>query len=182
MKSPKAAHASDNWRQVREISSPRRCATRQAIRCEKGVVRFAVTGANSASGSALTDANGEAGFCNVGTHAGLDAIRAFADTDNDGTEDANEPGAVVEHSYLPGVPAPILTPAAATGVAGTSLCVTATVGDSFGNPTPQVTLRFSVTGANTSGGPVVTDSNGEARFCYARDAFRSRHYQGACRH
>ena len=130
-------------------------------------VRFVVTGANIASGSAVTDANGEARFCYTGTHAGIDTIRAFADTDNDGTEDANEPGAVVENSYLPGVPAAlILTPAAATGIVGASLCVTATVRDSFGNPTPHVTVRFAVTGANPSNGSAVTDANGEALFCY----------------
>src|SRR5687768_9065563 len=54
-------------------------------------VRFSVTGANTTSGSATTDASGEATFTYTGSNAGVDRIHAFADTNNNGTENAGEP-------------------------------------------------------------------------------------------
>jgi hypothetical protein len=45
-------------------------------------------------------------------------------------------------------------------------CETATVKDLFGNPTPNITVIFSVTGVNPGGGSDTTDANGEAEFCY----------------
>jgi hypothetical protein len=59
----------------------------------KGVtVRFSVTGSVNTSGSAATDANGEATFCYIGPNfPGADKIHAYADTDNDSTQDADEP-------------------------------------------------------------------------------------------
>jgi hypothetical protein len=63
-----------------------------------------------------------------------------------------------------------LTPATATNVVGTQHCVTATVEDQFGNPTPGITVRFSVTGSVTTSGSAVTDANGQATFCYTGPA------------
>jgi len=60
----------------------------------------------------------------------------------------------------------VLTPATATNTAGAQHCVTATVTDQFGNPVPGVPVNFVVTGANTNGGPGVTDASGVATFCY----------------
>ncbi|WP_077490175.1 SBBP repeat-containing protein [Sinomonas mesophila] len=55
-------------------------------------VRFTVTGSVTTSGSDTTDANGEATFCYPGPQLpGADAITAFADTDNDTTQDPGEP-------------------------------------------------------------------------------------------
>ena len=55
-------------------------------------VRFTVTGSVTTSGSATTDANGEATFCYQGPELpGADAITAFADTDNDTTQGPGEP-------------------------------------------------------------------------------------------
>jgi hypothetical protein len=59
-------------------------------------VRFSVptnvaTHASPSSGSATTDAAGQASFCFIATLPGVDDIHAFADTDNDGTEEAGEP-------------------------------------------------------------------------------------------
>jgi hypothetical protein len=59
-----------------------------------------------------------------------------------------------------------ISPAADTNTAGQEHCVTATVQDAFGNPVPPVTVRFSVTGANSFSGLAATDINGEASFCY----------------
>jgi hypothetical protein len=56
------------------------------------VVRFSVTGSVTTSGSDTTDANGEATFCYTGpAFPGADAIHAYADTDNDSTQDPGEP-------------------------------------------------------------------------------------------
>jgi hypothetical protein len=67
----------------------------------------------------------------------------------------------------PGPPAILtLTPTAATNPVNDQHCVTATVTDEFGNPTPGVTVRFSVTGANPTSGSDVTNAAGQAKFCY----------------
>jgi hypothetical protein len=55
-------------------------------------VNFEVTGSVNTSGSATTDANGEAEFCYQGpVFPGADAIHAYADTDDDDTQDVGEP-------------------------------------------------------------------------------------------
>jgi hypothetical protein len=66
-------------------------------------VRFTVTGAVMTSGSATTDANGQAIFCYQGPALpGADTITAFADTDGDGTQDPGEPaGAAAKVWTLP---------------------------------------------------------------------------------
>src|SRR5207302_7537150 len=59
-----------------------------------------------------------------------------------------------------------LTPPAATNPVGTSHTVTATVKDAFGNPTPGITVRFSVTGSVTASGSCTTAANGQCSFTY----------------
>jgi hypothetical protein len=59
-----------------------------------------------------------------------------------------------------------LTPAAATNPVNTQHCVTATVKDISGNPTPNVTVRFTVAGAVNTTGSATTNVNGQAAFCY----------------
>jgi CSLREA domain-containing protein len=131
-------------------------------------VRFAVTGANAASGSDTTDANGQAEFCYTGQNVGGDTIRAFADTNGNQTEDLGEPFGVATKTWTPAAPATlVLDPKLATNPTGTQHCVTATVRDAFGNPVPGVSVRFQVTGAHTLSGSVTTDANGQARFCYS---------------
>ena len=44
--------------------------------------------------------------------------------------------------------------------------MTATVQDVLGNPTPDITARFTVTGAVATTGSQKTDANGQATFCY----------------
>ena len=130
-------------------------------------LRFSVTGANTIGGSAVTDANGEARFCYAGPHAGIDTVKALADTNNDGIEDANEPKGVAQRTYLSGAPASLLlTPPAGNDIVDARHCVTATVRDSFGNPTPNVTVRFTVTRAVTASGAALTNATGQADFCY----------------
>src|ERR671917_498290 len=44
-------------------------------------IRFSVSGANTATGTAVTGPDGRATFCYTGTRAGEDVITAFADLD-----------------------------------------------------------------------------------------------------
>jgi Ca2+-binding RTX toxin-like protein len=55
-------------------------------------VIFDVTGANTESGTDLTDADGDATFSYTGTVEGDDTIDAFADEDGDDNHDPGEPG------------------------------------------------------------------------------------------
>ena len=65
------------------------------------VVRFQVVGSVETSGSATTDADGEATFCYVGPPLpGADTITAFADTNNSNVQDPNEPGGVAEKTWV----------------------------------------------------------------------------------
>ena len=67
------------------------------------------------------------------------------------------------------VPVPVtltLDPAADTNPVNTQHCVTATAQDASGNPTSDITVRFSVTGTITTGGSTATDGSGQATFCY----------------
>lgn len=70
-------------------------------------------------------------------------------------------------TVTPGPPASVLLdPPAAENQVDTEHCLTATVRDRFGNPTPGITVRFSVTGSNLKAGMDTTDANGQAHFCY----------------
>jgi hypothetical protein len=137
-------------------------------------VQFSVTGTagNSASGSVDTDANGEAQFCYQGpTTPGDDAITAYADSDKDGVQDPGEPSDVATKHWIPGPPATLtLTPETDTNPVDAQHCVTATVKDSFANPTPGITVRFSVTGSVTTSGSATTNAAGQATFCYTGPA------------
>jgi hypothetical protein len=71
-------------------------------------VRFTVTGSVNTGGSATTDASGEAEFCYQGPELpGADAITAFADTDNDQTQDAGEPTGAAEKTWVVPVSTPL---------------------------------------------------------------------------
>jgi hypothetical protein len=59
-----------------------------------------------------------------------------------------------------------LTPKTATNPVDTQHCVTATVTDSAGNPSPGITVRFTVSGSVNTSGSETTDANGQAEFCY----------------
>jgi hypothetical protein len=67
----------------------------------------------------------------------------------------------------PGPPASLtLAPKTATNPVDSQHCVTATVKDASGTPTPNITVRFSVTGSVNTSGSRITNANGRARFCY----------------
>ena len=69
-------------------------------------VRFSVTGVNRASGSGTTNDDGQTTFCYKGLLFGVDTIRAFADTNNNGVQDAGEPFAEATETWL----VPVSTP------------------------------------------------------------------------
>ena len=70
-------------------------------------------------------------------------------------------------TVTPGNPASLaLTPKTATNVVDAQHCVTATVKDAFGNLTPNITVRFSVSGSVTTSGSSDTNASGQAQFCY----------------
>jgi hypothetical protein len=70
-------------------------------------VRFSVTGSVTTSGSSSTNANGEATFCYTGpAFPGADEIHAYADTDNDSMQDADEPFDDAEKTWV----LPVSTP------------------------------------------------------------------------
>ena len=136
-------------------------------------VRFTVTGANPTSGSSVTNTAGQATFTYIGTVAGLDTISAYADTNNNGTQDTGEPMALpVTKLWTPGPPVTLtLMPTTAVNPVGTQHCLTATVRDVYGNPVPNVSVVFTVltavaTHASPPGASVMTNSAGQAIFCY----------------
>ena len=63
-------------------------------------VRFSVSGVNGPmGGAATTDFAGTVRFCYTGTLPGDDTISAFADTNNDQTQDVGEPGDTVTKTW-----------------------------------------------------------------------------------
>ena len=88
------------------------------------------------------------------------------------TDPGGSTGAVetVNVTVTPAAPATLdLQPSTATNVVDAQHCVTATVTDAFGNVTPGITVDFSVnptTFRTPASGTAVTDSTGQAEFCY----------------
>jgi hypothetical protein len=79
-------------------------------------------------------------------------------------------GICVKGEITVGGPGPAATVALApptqTNAVGTIACVVATVNDAGGKPAPGTSVVFKASGANTAGGTVTTDQNGQATFCY----------------
>jgi hypothetical protein len=133
-------------------------------------VDFEVTGANPMTGTGVTDVNGEATFTYTGANLGDDTISACYNAD-DSADGSCEAVASAAKSWVIGPPDSLeLTPATDTNPVDTQHCVTAAVEDAADNPTPNVTVRFSVTGSVTTSGADTTDASGEATFCYTGPA------------
>jgi hypothetical protein len=78
--------------------------------------------------------------------------------------------AVTVH-VVPANPATLtLSPKTAVNTVDAQHCVTATVKDAFGNATPGITVRFSVSGSVSTSGSQSTDTAGQATFCYTGPA------------
>jgi hypothetical protein len=75
--------------------------------------------------------------------------------------------AILKLECVPGAPATLtLDPPTDINPVDTKHTVTATVRDAFGNPTPGITVRFSVTGSVSASGSCTTDANGQCSFTY----------------
>jgi hypothetical protein len=86
----------------------------------------------------------------------------------DGTERAVQQ---VNVEVLPGPPAELtLEPETATNIVDEEHCVTATVVDELGQPTPGITVVFTVTGSVNTSGSAITNDAGQAVFCYTGPA------------
>jgi hypothetical protein len=73
-------------------------------------VRFSVTGSMIASGSCTTVANGQCSFTYQGPQLpGVDAITAFADTNNNGAQDPGEPSGAATKTWVLPVTTPLCT-------------------------------------------------------------------------
>jgi hypothetical protein len=135
-------------------------------------IEFEVTGVNPTTtpGTGVTDVNGEATFTYTGANLGNDTISACYNAD-DSADGSCEAVASARKTWVIGPPASLeLTPATATNPVDTEHCVTAAVEDAADNPTPGITVRFSVTGSVTTSGSETTDAAGEAEFCYTGPA------------
>jgi hypothetical protein len=129
-------------------------------------IQFEVTGANSATGANVTDSNGQATFTYTGVFTGDDTITACYNADNS-ADGSCEAVASARKSWVIGPPASlVLDPATDSNPVDAQHCVTTTVRDAADNPTPGITVRFSVSGSVNTGGSAVTDANGQATFCY----------------
>jgi hypothetical protein len=77
----------------------------------------------------------------------------------------------VNVTVVPGPPATLtLEPKTDTNTVDEQHCVTATVKDAFGNPTPNIVVRFTVTGSVMTSGSATTNASGQAEFCYTGPA------------
>jgi hypothetical protein len=129
-------------------------------------VQFSVTGANSSGPvDKTTDAGGVAEYSYTGAVAGNDTISAFADFNNDHTQDAGEPGSSTTHTWIGNNLT--LTLSAANASVDTTQTVTATLKDSENKPLTGITVHFDVTGANAQASNVVTNASGQASLSYA---------------
>ncbi|HUP50783.1 MAG TPA: post-COAP-1 domain-containing protein [Thermoanaerobaculia bacterium] len=72
----------------------------------------------------------------------------------------------------PGPPASLaLSPASGVNTVGTTHTVTASVEDASAEPTPDIVIRFGVTGAVTTSGSCTTDAAGQCSFTYGGPQF-----------
>jgi hypothetical protein len=140
-------------------------------------IRYAATSQLSASGSAqvLVRSQGNVDFIGLqafGTGFFLLSGDSNVWSDNSGGGYAVQDNDVlVENLCGTGPPATLdLQPEADTNSVGDQHCVTATVEDVFGDPTPGITVRFAVTGSVATGGSDATDGSGQATFCYTGPA------------
>ena len=135
------------------------------------LIRFEITSGPNVgdSGSETTDGNGEAEFTYTGDGGvGGDVILAWADLDEDGELDSNEPPAAATKLWVDGdVDGISLTPTSDTNPVGTEHTVTATVSPAESG----VLVRFNVaSGPNSDeSNSATTDSNGKAEFTYLGD-------------
>ena len=119
-----------------------------------------VAGANTTSEASVTGGNGLAEYCYFGTNAGEDTISAEIVQQQNPRPTDTVTNTWVTEAHL------TLTPETDSNPLFSQHCVTATVADHNFNPVPGLTVRFSVSGANTRSGIGTSDQNGQVPFCY----------------
>ena len=128
-------------------------------------VYFSALGANPHEAHAVTtDAAGAASLSYTGVTAGHDTIRAFADSNGNGRQDADEPLTLATVDFVSATPASVqLAQSADSSLRGSAVVVTATVQTASGAPSPDAHVVFSVTGANSRAAQMVaTNASGQA--------------------
>jgi len=137
----------------------------------QGTVSFSATGSGNSfvPASCILDvtATGDSNSCSVNyssTQAATHTITASYSGSLIHKESEGTTTVIVQ----PGPPFEVrVDPPTAVNDVDTEHCVTAKVTDRFGNPTPDITVVFTVQGSNTASGSRVTGSTGETpTFCY----------------
>jgi hypothetical protein len=129
-------------------------------------IQFTVTGANPHSAVGVTNTSGQATHTYIGLNTGDDTIAACYNADNSADGSCEAVASAIKH-WKVGPPATLtLSPKTAENPVDTQHCVTATVKDVAGNPTPGITVRFTVTGSINTSGSATTNASGVAQFCY----------------
>ena len=136
-------------------------------------VRFTLAGPNSFSRClesidfygwwVVTNASGQATCTYTGSVTGTDTITAYADTNNDVTQNNNESSQTADKTWNPSTQTSLtLTPAVAANLVATNHCVDAT---GFISGTAAPSIVFSVSGANPQPRTPVA-GGGRATYCW----------------
>jgi hypothetical protein len=135
----------------------------------QGTVSFSATGSGNTfvpASCVLTGTTGDSNSCSV-SYSSIQAATHTVTATYGGDLVHEGSSGTTDVIVEPGPPATItLDPATDVNPPDTQHCVTATVKDAFQNPTPEITVVFSVTGLHTASGSAETDLEGEATFCY----------------
>ncbi len=129
-------------------------------------VGFFVSPTNNTTGQLPVDTNsaGHATFTYTGSTAETDTITAYIDTNTNNQYDSGEPTAATTINWINLTFT--LTPTTQNVTAGTQVSLTGNVTDVNDNGVSGVRIRYNISGANTAGGSVITDSNGNGTFSY----------------
>jgi hypothetical protein len=120
-----------------------------------------------ASGGTKTVTNGTVPNSDPVTFAQSGTFYWVASYSGDATHNASSSGCGSETVTVTGGQSTVtLAPPTATNTVGQQHCVTATVKDAQGNAAPDVTVDFTVSGANSTTGTATTNASGEGTFCY----------------
>jgi hypothetical protein len=131
-----------------------------------GRILFDVSGANTLTGTILTNTAGQASFSYLGTGDGDDDILACYSVDGDDVCDPGEVTASATKTWEVGPATLAVEPPAATNLIGTMHVVTARLTTITGSvPVNNAAILFTVTGPNATDGEAFTDG-GMAEFDY----------------
>lgn len=123
-------------------------------------IRWSVTGANSASGTAITNGVGQATISYQGDNDGQDTVTAYADVSGSvGSPDGFDPSATMTMTWDPLVQ---ISGGPSEDAIGGSHSETVTFVDSSGAPLANTQVIYQITGANPTAGQVVARAYNDA--------------------